>query len=250
MEFPALHTRLIGEAARLRAALAAADPVAKVPSCPEWTAADLLDHVVEVYDDKTQCMRLLREPTGADRLDRPGTGLERFDAALADLLAAFAERGPDSLAYTWYGPDQSVGFWIRRMAQETHIHRVDAELTARQPISPIDPALALDGIDEMHTVMLAWGSRAYRRWVAGTLTANLGLVVALDAGSRAWTFRFGPDGIDAESGIAEDAQATLTGAPGDVLLWLWRRVPVDALAVSGDAGKAAALYDLIAEFAQ
>jgi hypothetical protein len=33
-----------------------------------------------------------------------------------------ASRDP---AGSWYTPDQTVGFWIRRMAQETVIHRID-----------------------------------------------------------------------------------------------------------------------------
>ncbi|WP_235738737.1 maleylpyruvate isomerase N-terminal domain-containing protein [Nocardioides alcanivorans] len=39
---------LFHESARFRAVLTDADPEARVPSCPEWNAADLLRHLTEV----------------------------------------------------------------------------------------------------------------------------------------------------------------------------------------------------------
>jgi hypothetical protein len=36
-----------------------------------------------------------------------------------------AGRKPEDPAGSWYTPDQTVGFWIRRMAHETVIHRID-----------------------------------------------------------------------------------------------------------------------------
>ncbi|MCH7230335.1 maleylpyruvate isomerase family mycothiol-dependent enzyme [Glycomyces sp. L485] len=248
MESSTLRAHLIDEADLLKRAVAVAGPAARVPTCPDWTVADLLDHVTEVYDDKLQCVRLLREPGDADVLVRKGSPTERFEAALAELLTEFDGRGPDSLAYTWYGPDQTVGFWIRRMACETVVHRADAELAAGRAIGPVEDDFGLDAVDEFLTVMLAWGSRANRQWVAESLAANAGLVVAIDAGERAWTVRVTADGIDLVDGVAEDAQAAVSGTPGEVLMWLWRRLPADAL-VEGDRAKADAFHDLIGQFA-
>jgi uncharacterized protein (TIGR03083 family) len=250
MDFTTLRTHLAAEAARLQAAAAVAAPDATVPTCPEWTAADLLDHVTETYDHKIQSMRQLKNPGEDFRIARPGTLAEQYTAALADLEAEFDARGPESLAYTWYGPDQTVGFWIRRMAHETLIHRVDAELAAGVPVGPVEAGLALDGIDEMAQVMLTWGSRAYREWVAPVLDGNDGLAVALETGGRAWTIRVAGGAVDADTGIAGDVQAVVTGTEGEVLQWLWRRVAAEAVKVDGDADRAAALYELIGAFAQ
>lgn len=250
MDHSLLQSHLVTEAAALRAAALRAEPDAKVPSCPEWTATDLLDHVTEVYDHKIQCMRLLREPADEDMPVREGAAVARFDAALAELLAEFDARGPETLSFTWYGPDQSVGFWIRRMAQETAVHRADAELAAGEPIGTVDPALARDGIDEMVTVMLEWGSIAFHEYVAETLTANSDLVVAIDTGECSWTVRISPERVAVEDGVADDAQATVSGSPSEALMWLWRRTGPDALAVQGDRSSAAALHDLISEFTQ
>lgn len=250
MDFPDLQAHLIDEAARFRAAVISAAPDAKVPSCPEWTAVDLLDHLAETYDHKTQSMRLMRRPREDDAISRPGGAVDRFDAALADLLAEFDDRGPESLSYTWYGPDQTTGFWIRRMAHETVVHRADAELAAGLPIGPVDSALALDGIDEMLMVMLSWGSKAYRDWAADSIAENDGLQVGVRAGSRSWTAIVSVAGIDIADGDAAGTAATVSGTPGEVLLWLWRRLPLDALPVEGDRAAAAAFYDLVEEFAQ
>jgi uncharacterized protein (TIGR03083 family) len=250
MDSPALHTHLRAEAARLKAAVLAAGPDAPVPTCPEWTAADLLDHVAETYDHKIQSMRLMRAPGDDFRIAREGDPAAQFDGALADLLAEFDARGPDSLSYTWYGPDQTVGFWIRRMAHETVVHRADAELAAGRRPGPVDDALALDGIDEMLTIMLAWGSRAYPRDVADTLAANDGLIVGLGAGSQSWTVRVDSGTATVTDGIDATAQAQVHGSPGEILLWLWRRVPADSSDIKGDVTAAAQLYDLIETFAQ
>ncbi|HKH56652.1 MAG TPA: maleylpyruvate isomerase N-terminal domain-containing protein, partial [Propionibacteriaceae bacterium] len=114
--------------ARLRA-LVPTDPAAAVPSCPGWTVADLTRHVGEVYLHKTLAMREGVEPEPwppKELADEEPLAL--LDRAYADLINEFATRKPEDPAGSWYTPDQTVGFWIRRMAQETVIHRIDAEL--------------------------------------------------------------------------------------------------------------------------
>lgn len=250
MEFPALHAHLVTEAARLKSAALAADPKTVVPSCPEWNTTALLDHVIEVYDDKVASMRLLREPAEGDLPVRQGEIETRFDDALTELLAEFDSRGPETLSYTWYGPDQTTGFWIRRMAQETLIHRVDAEQAAGLPVTAADAALAADGVDEFFQVMMAWGSRAYREWVSGVLEANNGLSIGFATEGRAWTVSVTPEGIDVTDGVDAGARVTVSGSAHDVLLWLWRRSPVEAVTIEGDKAAAVAFYDMAETFAQ
>ena len=64
------------------------------------------------------------------------SAIELIDDAYRQLAQEFAARDPADPSGTWYGPDQTVGFWIRRMAQETVIHRIDAELGAREQVTP------------------------------------------------------------------------------------------------------------------
>ena len=120
-----------------------------VPSCPEWTVADLVQHVGAVYLHKVATMR-----AGAIQSPWPPAGLNDeepvalLDRAYAELIEEFARHAPEDFSPTWYDPDQTVGFWIRRMAQETVIHRLDAELAADLPVAPIPDDLAIDGIDD------------------------------------------------------------------------------------------------------
>src|SRR5579872_6427237 len=142
--------------ARLRE-VAALDQTAAVPSCPGWTVADLIRHVGEVYLHKVGAMR-----DGVEPEEWPPKGLADeeplalLDRAYAALRGEFAARRPADAAGSWYKPDQTVGFWIRRMAQETLIHRIDAELGTSLPLAPVPSDLAIDGIDELLKVFLAF----------------------------------------------------------------------------------------------
>ena len=54
-----------------------------------------------------------------------------------------------------FPPDhQREGFWPRRMVQETTIHRVDAEQAVGWPVAEIEPAFAVDGIDEVLSLIV------------------------------------------------------------------------------------------------
>jgi uncharacterized protein (TIGR03083 family) len=127
MESKRLLECLDADFARLREVAHGADLSAVVPSCPDWTVRDLVQHIGAVYLHKVECMRLGTAPDPwppAGLADEEPLAL--LDRAYAALTSEFTSRSPESPAFTWYGPDQTVGFWIRRMAQETVIHRVDA----------------------------------------------------------------------------------------------------------------------------
>src|SRR4029453_10276847 len=64
-----------------------------------------------------------------------------------ELLEALGSTDPATLLWTFHPPDQTAGFWRRRMAQETVVHRVDAESAHGRP-RPVPAALAADGVDE------------------------------------------------------------------------------------------------------
>ena len=176
----------------LRDAASAAELTANVPSCPGWTVADLVRHVAQVYLHKVTLMRTGEEP---EEWPPPSLAAEAPLAALGRaygaLRAEFRTRGPGLAAPTWYDPDQTVGFWIRRMAQETVIHRIDAELAAGLPVTPVPDDLAADGVDEVLKRMLAYGSVTWPEDFAeidgGHLPGPGEITVA--AGQAAWTVR-------------------------------------------------------------
>ncbi|WP_162908081.1 maleylpyruvate isomerase family mycothiol-dependent enzyme [Allorhizocola rhizosphaerae] len=152
---------------------------ARVPTCPEWTVDDLVGHVARVYLHKVECMRQgkLPRPWPPDLSGEPTMAV--LDRAYRELVAEFAARPAESPAYTFYEPDQTVGFWMRRMAHETVIHRIDGELAAGVDCLPIADELALDGIDEVLQVFLAWASRAWPEDFTEPLSAGPGSVAIL-----------------------------------------------------------------------
>ena len=237
MENTRLLECLAADYARLRDVASAVDLTAKVPSCPEWTVADLVEHVSMVYLHKVECMRLGSAPDpwppeGVDRSD-PVALLDRSYAALSE---EFASRPPQAHAFTWYEPDQTVGFWIRRMAQETVIHRVDAELGAGVPIAAIPDDLARDGIDEVLVAFVEYGSKAWPEEYAPTLAGSDGRAVRIETTGDAWLVRPTPEGVHVQSADGGAADAIVRGEPHDLLLWLWNRAGEDVVSVSGDEG--------------
>ena len=218
------HVRQDGE--RL-AAVASGSLSNEVPSCPGWTASDLVSHVAEVYEHKIACTALGRSPDPwppewpADRAP-----LEWLGDAHRRLLEMFAASGPTTPSATWWPPDQTVGFWARRMAHETAVHRIDGELAIGSP-TPVDAELAVDGVDEILVIMLAGD------WSDEPDDAATGQRVAISTGGRTWHVTLEREAVSVTDD-GGDVDATLAGDPSDVLLWLWGRAPDEAVTRSGD----------------
>lgn len=206
------------------------DQAAAVPSCPGWTVAELMRHVGEVYLHKTIAMREGAEPEewppAALADEQP---LALLDRAYAELRAEFAARKPEDPAGSWYKPDQSVGFWIRRMAQETVIHRIDAELGTGQPVAPVPADLAVDGIDELLKVFVAYSVATWGKYFTDVLAGSPGRTYAVRTDGAAWLVRTGPDLFTVEDGAGDAAaDVTVSGPPTAVLRWVWNREAVGA----------------------
>jgi uncharacterized protein (TIGR03083 family) len=214
-----------------------------VPTCPGWATEDLVRHVALVYLHKVECMRRNAAPAQwpPDLSAEPAIGL--LQRSYAALAAEFAARDPRSPAFTWYPPDQSVGFWLRRMAQETAIHRIDAELAAGEWSLLVPDELALDGIDEVLTIFLAWASTSWPEEFAGALPTAGSRLVGVEAGSR-WLLTLTPAGIVARVG-ADQAEAEVIGSPDGVLRWLWGRAGDSVVITEGDPALRGMLRELL-----
>lgn len=226
--------------------LSGIDPATQVPSCPDWTAADLAWHLTEVqWFWGTIVGENLMDPEGIDerrpaRPDSLGATLDLFDDVSARLVAALSGTDPDAPRWTWYPSDQTAGFTRRRQAHESLIHRVDAEMTAGSS-TPVDAELATDGIDEILRVMIGgipeWGS-----------FEPDGTALALSAHEGAgWAVAFGRfTGTSPTTGTtydedvatvrigATDANTSIFAPAADLDLWLWGRADVSELSVEGD----------------
>jgi uncharacterized protein (TIGR03083 family) len=236
----------------LRDAVTAVELTAPVPSCPGWTVADLVFHVGEVYLHKVTVMR-----TGKWPAQWPPAGLAAeaplalLGRAYGELRAEFSARAPASPTPTWYAADQTVAFWIRRMAQETVIHRIDAELAAGLPVTAVPDDLAVDGADEVLKRMLAFGSVAwpgeYAEMEGEHLAGEDGQdTITVVGGQTAWTVRPSPRQVDVEDGASDDPRVVIEGAPDALLRWLWGRSGDDAVRTAGDPAWADYLRRMLA----
>jgi uncharacterized protein (TIGR03083 family) len=221
-----------------------------VPSCPGWTAADLVTHVGHVYLHKAAVMREAKwpEPWPPDGL--PADPLAVLDLGYRDLTAEFAGRQPDEPSLTWYGPEQTVGFWIRRMAQETVVHRMDAQLAAGVSVTPAPDDLGIDGVDEALKRFLDYGSvqwpGEYATVEGGHLASDAGTdTIVVTAGPAAWTVRPTPKSVSVTDGTDSAARAEVSADPDATLRWLWRRAGDDVVTVTGDPAWAAYLRRLM-----
>jgi uncharacterized protein (TIGR03083 family) len=215
----------------------------KVPSCPDWTGADLANHVAEVYLHKTEGMRRGEFPTPWPP-DLGPDPLAALDRAYRELTAEFAAREPGDAAPSWYEPGRRVGWWMRRMAQETVIHRIDAELAAGVEPLPVPADLAADGIDEVLVCFLAYATTEYPDYLRDYLEGCDGSTARIDTESGSWLVQLGPDVVTVERASA-DAEAVIRGSEDAVLRWLWRRTGNASVELDGNRAVVGKLHNLL-----
>ena len=252
-----------GDAFLTAARRAGTPPIPAVPSCPGWTVADLLLHLGHVHRFITYRVRnRIRDfasVTGEDRdaamaLDQqflhwdaegapsdveiPPELYAWFDDGLSHLLAVLGDVSPGEPVGTWFPPNQTAGFWQRRMAHETAVHRWDAQSAVGEP-EPIDEALARDGIDEVFDVRLP-----LRAEEGGRPGSGESYHFHATDGEGEWLVRF--EGNDAT--VAREhgkAGVAIRGTTSDLLLFLWGRVPAERLEVLGDAALVERYFELM-----
>jgi uncharacterized protein (TIGR03083 family) len=217
-----------------------------VPACAGWTVADLVLHTGMVHRHK---LAIVRGHLSGPPRPWPPTGPPRdellgwYEEGLAELLTTLGDTDPATPVWTFHRPDQTAGFWRRRMAQETVVHRVDAESAHGRP-GPVPADLAADGVDEALAVFLA---PCLEDRPVGGHGESLRLE-ATDTGDS-WRVRLLPTGIEVGPGSAP-ADATAAGAAADLLLWLWGRRPADPLELTGDPALVPRVRELAAEATQ
>jgi uncharacterized protein (TIGR03083 family) len=214
---------------------------AAVPSCPDWTVGDLVRHLGAVYHRT----RMNAGSAGVDDNWGPvvvpdeapepdGEGVVRWFAdELSQVTAFLEELDPDLPTWNWAPQARVAGFWHRRMAHETAIHRWDAQLATRLP-EPLESKLAGDTVAEALDTYLAAGRR--RSPADATGIAHL---TATDLGQE-WYVRLRGAGIallDTDTLLDDDAhpaRAAASGTASDLALALWGRVAFDVLETAGD----------------
>ena len=216
-------------ATRLVEAAESAGLHTRVPPCPDWTVADLLAHIGRVHrwaaanterrpDDGRASRGEFEMPASAD----PVTWAREGAGVLLDAL----DRPADDACWAWIPSNRTVGFWQRRQAHETAMHRIDAE-SAADDVHPIDADLAADGIDELFELLTTPPTSAPPTGDGETLHFHCTDVTG------EWLVRRTPVGIEVEREHAKGDVAA-KGTASDLLCWLQGRGPVDRLEVFGD----------------
>ncbi len=230
------------ETARLAEVVGGAAPELRVPSCPDWDLGTLARHVGRVHRWATAVVRS-GAPVDPSTLP-PGTPDDpaALPAWLREGAAAFeatVSAGPlDRSCWAW-GPDQRARFWARRMAHETFVHRVDAELAAGVDPEPTEPALAADAIAEL------FENAPAVPWLAGLRGAGATIHLHATDTPGEWLVWLGPDGWSVRAEHAK-ADVALRGPAAALLLALLGRRGTGDLEVLGDAAVFARFVDRFA----
>jgi uncharacterized protein (TIGR03083 family) len=207
----------------------------RVPTTPKWALRDLAHHIGTVQWYWSQNVRAKNpdERSGGSLTELP------VDSDLTawlgwctyGLLSALREAGPDAPCWAWWDEPtpHTAGAVARHQAQEAAVHRWDAQGSVGSS-TPLPPALATDGVPEFIEVMVGTDITALR----GAITLR-----ALDTGAS-WQV-----GTGADSGGETSARtAELHATASDLVLMLYRRLPVPDVDVDGDPILVASLLSL------
>ncbi|MBM3696038.1 MAG: maleylpyruvate isomerase family mycothiol-dependent enzyme [Actinobacteria bacterium] len=228
LDYPAAVRR---DGIGLAEAAEAAGPHAPVFGCPGWDVTGLVRHITWVHYFWAEIVaRGLLDPGQVPSPVLPDgfpALLARCRSGAEHLAEVLAAADPDAPVWTW-ARQKDAGFVIRHQAQETAVHRWDAEQAAGRAFA-IDPDLAADAVDEFleHTA-------AFRREGALPIEGTVHFHPTDAPGE--WTV-----GEDEAGGLVvtrEHAKgdAAMRGPASDLLLVLYRRLGPEALETFGDPG--------------
>jgi uncharacterized protein (TIGR03083 family) len=154
-----------------------------------------------------------------------------YDEGAGRMLGLLARTDPEAPCWAFGPKPSTVRFWFRRQAHENAVHAWDAQAAVGPP-PPIDPLLALDGIDEVVTMFFPRQVRLAR---IPPLDRSLGV----RAGADGWVLA----GDGTAYPPVERAEAVVSGPAEALYLLLWRRIGLDdeRLGLEGDPAAAAAV---------
>jgi uncharacterized protein (TIGR03083 family) len=228
---PVDHLAVIqSEAARLLAAYAT-DPGGKVPWSERWSVGTVARHVAGTHHVVAQ---VIEDRPTADfgrfgALATPAKGDPGFPAWFAEGTDALVEQcratPPAEVCWSWHPDERTVGFWTRRMAHETLVHRWDAEAGAGTAGPPMDPSVAADGVDELLDVFVS-ASRALHGSPAGPAVR-----IGCTDTDHEWYLDLAEAGRRALQTEPIDVALTIRGPAEALLLLLWGRIDAGAAGV-------------------
>ncbi len=229
MERPSYIASVQADADRL-VSVAAGALDRPVPSCPGWSVERLVGHLGRTHRWVTSWVT---RGSGTEIEPAPEGDAVRdwCRAGTSGLVTALAAAPAEGEVQSWAGP-RPAGFWHRRMAIETALHRWDGE-EAVEPGSgaPVAAPLAVDAIDELFTVVVPWRGIGDLGTPAWTMHLH---ATDPDLAGGEWLIGLGEAGVTLEHAHAKGDVAVRASA-SDLLLLLWNRVDAGRAEVFGDA---------------
>lgn len=209
--------------AALLATLTKEDLERPVPSCAPWNLYELTDHL---GNGNLWVTTAVQEGHGRNDKERTAphdpVSLHTWFLSTVDQITTALDTDAESAAWTFSAlMPPTVGFWQRRRAHETRMHRWDAQNALGTP-EPFDPALAADAVTEVFEL---FAPRMIERGLAAEPETAL-TVRATDVG-RSWTY-----------GPGEPA-SEVAGTASDLALMLWNRIGPDAAGLTWSGDRAA-----------
>lgn len=237
---------IVAQTGLLRDSIGGADLTARVPSCPDWNAGQLLRHLggAHRWAENTVRSRTRRE---APEDFRDLSAYTHEDPAVLDpwladgaerLAAALRKAGPDTPIWTPV-PAGTTSFYARRFTHETAVHRADAMLALDAPYA-LDPDVAIDGIDEwmeLGSLPLHFELHPWMRELLGPgRTLHFHATDTAPEASAEWVVDLTGDAI-AWRRAHEKSAVAVRGPVTDLLLIIYRRRPPGGAGIEilGDA---------------
>lgn len=203
-----------------------------IPWSDSWTVQDCVQHVGAVHHvvSKVIAGRPTADFGAFGSLDIPDAEDPALGEWVADgtsrLLEQLRTVAPDEECWSWWPEGRTPAFWARRMAHETVVHRWDAESGAGGPPTPIEPALAADGVDEFLDVFV--GMTRFRNKAPGA--GETAHVHCTDTDGE-WLITFPDTGARELRREHAKGDVAFRGPAEGLLLFLWGRVDPAAAGV-------------------
>ncbi|KAA8962576.1 maleylpyruvate isomerase family mycothiol-dependent enzyme [Mycobacterium sp.] len=218
------------------------DPSTPVPTCPDWTLAQLFRHVgrgdrwaAQIITDRVEHFLDPRSVAGGKPPPEPDDAIGWLHDGAQLLIDAVEQAGLQTPVWTFLGTRPAY-WWVRRRLHEVTVHRADAAMALGIDYT-LAAELAADAISESLERVAAQagrdgaplplddGSTVHLQATDPGLGIGGEWMIRADAGRITWSHDHGA------------ATVALRGPATDLLLAVLRRVPVtDAdIAISGDA---------------
>ncbi|MCO8270669.1 maleylpyruvate isomerase family mycothiol-dependent enzyme [Actinoplanes sp. TRM 88003] len=229
------HTRRLAEAA------VAAGPAAAVPTAPEWTVAELVEHVGQTQNWVAEIIeRRITDPTQlptemAVLPADPGEWTGWLSKSAQRAADACSDDAMDAPVFNAAGDGRTgTQFWMAGVLNESVVHGADADNAAGRT-TEVDADVAAALISNHFAMLTSPTWRMLRSESADALRgAGQTLQFAPTDSPDGWFVERQPDGATWQPGT-RPADVTVTGPAATLLLTLTRRLPLAGVDVTGNA---------------